>query len=137
MRENTHITEIRERYESNRLFILRATGITEAKYNELMFEQAMAFLDLEYPFKTEFEKCRPVIYKDPVFWQWWKAIYKKHEDDFVQFIKDINGVFTVKYYKEEMEQITHESRTAQIFYQQYQKPMYESAKRHWREVEAG
>lgn len=137
MKENTHIAEIRERYESNRLFILQATGITEEKYNEMMFEQAMVFLDLEYPFKTEFEKCRPVIYKDPVFWQWWKAIYKKHEDEFVQFIKEIKGVFSVKFYKEEMEQITHESQTAQIFYQQYQKPMYESAKRYWREVEAG
>lgn len=132
MKENTHISEIRKKYEFNRLFILMATGLTDYQYNTILFEQGMIFLDLEYPPQTDYEEFRKFVAYDKDFWNWWQSVWKKHENDFVEFVSEWKCVFTAKFYTEEMEQITHESTTSKIFYEQYQKPRFKRAKEHYK-----
>ena len=61
-------------------------SINSTQYNEKQMEMGLEFIKRQYSYSEELMEKLP---KSPVFWNWWKYMWKNHE---AQLMSDAKGI---------------------------------------------
>jgi hypothetical protein len=121
MKCTTHIGRVRQKYASNRRFILQTVGMTWEQYSLKIFEIGISFLLEHYP--EDDQECGPYfkqISRDPNFWTFWKFEWIKWENELIDHAKMCEINLNYEMYIDEMQQLIMDGFTENRFYQDYQ-----------------
>lgn len=88
MKTKTRIDQIRQEYASNRQYIQHTVNLDDTRYNTLVYEVGILFLNTLYPEGTSFEKYKSIHERSKAFWEWWKVEWHKWEDAFLQNMEE-------------------------------------------------
>ncbi len=116
----TRIETRREVFASNQAYILQVANLTEIEHNQIVYETGIQFLRNLYPEGTSFEEAFSIHERSVLFWNWWKAEFKKWESEFLDFL-EINKViaFSLNFYKRNLKEIHKSKNVDHSFYHNY------------------
>jgi hypothetical protein len=84
MKVKSYIQSRKTKYEQNRVFIQKVVRLSELEYCKTVFESGAKFLETLYPYGSEYEQYRRIILRDKKYWMWWKAEFKKYEQQIIE-----------------------------------------------------
>lgn len=117
----TLVTKQREKFTSNRQSFETALGLNTFDYNNLQFEQGIAFLEALFPRNTEYEKYYLLYSQSASFWKWWQIEYNIWEDGLMAFINEHKMKVSMKLYIEDICRPEIKARLESSFQHQYLK----------------
>lgn len=116
------IAQRKQRYESNRRYILENGILTEDEYNNLWLDSGTGFLSFA-PWKLNY--ASPNYFQhladDRSYWQWWLLKWQEREMDVLQTYKTSLGLVDVEMYKLMMQGIWIDQHVLSNFSHNYLK----------------
>lgn len=104
--KQSHIEKLRKRYANNKQRVMQALGLDNYTYNNFEFETGCKFLEDLYPLNDEvFSQYYKLFSTEKVVWNWWRAEWKRWENELLMHLDYNNHPLTEKIYLQEMGQM--------------------------------
>ncbi len=117
----SHIKRIKKEYASNQAYIQKVVNLTDLDYYNMEFETGCLFLEDLFPRATSWVNYYELHAYNKGFWLWWKAEWKKWEQEFVDYLKGSRVGITQQLWKEEMQQMQLDGYVESSFHHNYRK----------------
>jgi hypothetical protein len=117
-----HTQGIRDKYESNRQWILKETGISESELFLMKTEIGCQLLEEIYPRGGEYERHYQIHSKLEEYWNWFRLIWAKWDQCYIVYKKGM--IITAHDYKSDMQQIVLDEQVHIHYSITYLKTLY-------------
>ena len=120
-KKQTYIEKKKKEYASNQAYIQKVVNLTDQVYHETQFETGCLFLEDLFPRTTSWGNYYELHAYNKGFWAWWKAEWKKWEQEFIQYLKDSQVEMTKQLWQQEMQQMLLDGYVESSFHHNYRK----------------